>query len=58
MASRALPPQAVTDVIEHALEANRPKTRYVVTMEAKFYNFLNWLLPDRALDFIAVRIVG
>lgn len=58
MATRALPPQAVTNVIEHALEASRPKTRYVVTIEAKFYNFLKWLLPDKAVDFIATRVIG
>jgi len=58
MATGALPPQAVADVIEHALEANRPRTRYVVTIEAKFYIFLKWLLPDRAVDFVAARIVG
>jgi NAD(P)-dependent dehydrogenase (short-subunit alcohol dehydrogenase family) len=58
MASRALPPQAVVDVIEHALEANRPKTRYVVTIDAKISVFIKWLLPDKAFDFIAARTIA
>lgn len=52
---QALPPQAVTDVIEHALEAKRPKTRYPVTMVAKIFIFLKWLLPDRAFDYLSSK---
>jgi NAD(P)-dependent dehydrogenase (short-subunit alcohol dehydrogenase family) len=37
-------------VIEKALSAPRPKTRYRAGMDAKIVCFLNWLLPDRWMD--------
>ena len=48
----ALPPQAVAEAVELALESARPKTRYLVTKEAKFAYFFRWLLSDRVLDFV------
>ena len=38
----ALPPQAVTDAVEQALESERPTTRYRVTKEAKLAYFFRW----------------
>jgi len=55
--SRALPAQAVADVVEHALEASKPKTRYLVTTDAKIGSFLKWLLSDRALDWVSVKMM-
>lgn len=49
-ASRALAPETVARVIQHALESPRPKTRYLVTTDAKLISFLRWLLPDRMFD--------
>jgi short-subunit dehydrogenase len=57
MEQRALPPQAVADVVTHALEANRPKTRYLVTQDAKMTAFMKWLLPDRAFDAMGRRMM-
>jgi NAD(P)-dependent dehydrogenase (short-subunit alcohol dehydrogenase family) len=46
----ALPPEAVARVIETAITAERPRTRYVVTFAARFLMALRRWLPDRAFD--------
>ncbi|MGL4406282.1 MAG: short-chain dehydrogenase, partial [Notoacmeibacter sp.] len=43
-----LGPEAVMKVLNHALNAKRPKTHYVVTATAKLGLFLQWLLPRSA----------
>ena len=45
----AISPAAVVRAIEHALTARRPKTRYPVGRDARFWLLLN-LLPDRLRD--------
>jgi hypothetical protein len=52
MGRRATPPIEVAKVIERAVEFPHPKTRYLVTRDAKIGAFLRWLLPDRAFDFV------
>lgn len=47
-------PQACADVVRTALEASRPRTRYIVGRQAKIGMFLRRILGDRAMD----RIVG
>ena len=47
---RAASPDQVAQVIERALTAARPRTRYKVGFDAKLLTALGWLLPDRALD--------
>ena len=49
-----LPADAVAIVVEHALTAQRPKTRYVVGRDAKLRKALQ-LLPDRVRDRIIAR---
>lgn len=52
-------PQAVADVVRHALTAKRPRTRYVVGKDAKVLLFLRrWLLSDRSLDKLIRRNLG
>ena len=46
----ALPPESVARVIETAITADRPRTRYVVTFAARFLMALRRWLPDRAFD--------
>jgi NAD(P)-dependent dehydrogenase (short-subunit alcohol dehydrogenase family) len=46
----AAPAEKVAKVVEHALTARRPRTRYLVGTDAKLLAFLHWLLPDRAFD--------
>jgi len=51
-ASRTLPLEA----IEHAMESPRPKTRYLVTTDAKSAALTRWLLPDRLFDRAAAMM--
>ncbi len=56
---QGLPPSAVARVVERALSAARPKTRYVVGRDAKAGVLLARFLPDRWVDrFIAGRRFG
>jgi NAD(P)-dependent dehydrogenase (short-subunit alcohol dehydrogenase family) len=50
MARFAAPPEAVADVIEKSITAKNPKTRYKVTLAARFLMGLKSVLPDRAFD--------
>jgi NAD(P)-dependent dehydrogenase (short-subunit alcohol dehydrogenase family) len=45
-------PDAVAKVIERALTANRPRTRYKVTASARVFMGQRSLLPDRAWDAV------
>lgn len=49
-AKRAIAPDAVAQVVEQALTAARPKTRYLVGTDAKFRALMIKLLPDRVSD--------
>ncbi len=51
-----LPPEAVLKKVIHALESNRPKPRYYVTMPTYLFGFLRRLLSTRALDKILLRV--
>jgi NAD(P)-dependent dehydrogenase (short-subunit alcohol dehydrogenase family) len=46
----AEPAESVAKVVEHALTARRPRTRYLVGRDAKLMAFFHWILPDRAFD--------
>jgi NAD(P)-dependent dehydrogenase (short-subunit alcohol dehydrogenase family) len=46
----AVGPEAVAKVIEKAITARRPKTRYVITIAARSLIGLRRWLPDRAFD--------
>jgi NAD(P)-dependent dehydrogenase (short-subunit alcohol dehydrogenase family) len=52
---RGLPPMAVAKVVEHALTARRPKTRYLVGRDAKIRAKLAKVLPDRVFDSLVAR---
>jgi NAD(P)-dependent dehydrogenase (short-subunit alcohol dehydrogenase family) len=54
MGRRGKPPSAVAEVVEHALTASRPKTRYLVG-DAKIQAPLLALLPDRVGDAVIAR---
>jgi NAD(P)-dependent dehydrogenase (short-subunit alcohol dehydrogenase family) len=47
-----LPPEAVLARVVHALEANRPKARYYVTLPTHVFAYLRRILPTPALDWI------
>jgi short-subunit dehydrogenase len=50
MGALAAGPEAVARVIERAITASRPKTRYPVTFAARTLMALRRWLPDRAFD--------
>jgi NAD(P)-dependent dehydrogenase (short-subunit alcohol dehydrogenase family) len=52
MAERGIPPEKVAKAISHALESSRPKTRYLVGLDAKVQARLRPLIPTRLFDRI------
>jgi NAD(P)-dependent dehydrogenase (short-subunit alcohol dehydrogenase family) len=50
------PPEAVARVVSHALEAARPRTRYVVGRDARLRLWLSHLLTDRAMDALILAM--
>jgi NAD(P)-dependent dehydrogenase (short-subunit alcohol dehydrogenase family) len=58
MAQSSIPAEAVAEVVLHALTAPRPRTRYLVGLDAKIQAVLVVLLPDRALDSLVARLMG
>ncbi len=56
-ASRAIAPDAVAKVVEHALTARRARTRYVVGVDAKMQALVR-RVPDRARDAMIARTIG
>ena len=50
-----LPPEAVADVIRHAIEADRPRTRYPVTVPAHLGIWMRKWISDRMLDRILLN---
>lgn len=57
-AARGIPPEKVAAKIEHALSANRPRTRYLVGADARGQALAKKLLPDRAVDWLVRRMTG
>jgi len=55
MGSAGVAPEAVARVIEHALTARKPRTRYLIGREARIQAMLHRLLPDRTLDALIAR---
>jgi NAD(P)-dependent dehydrogenase (short-subunit alcohol dehydrogenase family) len=54
-AERGIPPEKVAKAISHALEARRPRTRYLVGLDAKVQARLQPLIPTRLFDRIVAR---
>ncbi len=52
---RAAPAQKVADAVHHALFSKRPRTRYLVGPDAKFIGNATRVLPDRVIDWIALK---
>jgi NAD(P)-dependent dehydrogenase (short-subunit alcohol dehydrogenase family) len=49
---KGVAPLAVARAIEHALFAARPRARYLVGPDAHAIALLQWLLPDRAFEWV------
>lgn len=56
-AQRAIPARVVAEAVAHALSAARPKTRYLVGLDARFRAMLAAWLPDRVQDWLLKRIL-
>jgi NAD(P)-dependent dehydrogenase (short-subunit alcohol dehydrogenase family) len=53
-----LPPIEVAKAVEHALTADKPKTRYLIGRAAKGRAAAAALLPDRAFDALIARTLA
>jgi NAD(P)-dependent dehydrogenase (short-subunit alcohol dehydrogenase family) len=58
VASHGISPDKVARAIERALTARRPRTRYLVGLDARGQALLRSLLPDRAFDSVLARFSG
>ena len=54
-AERGIPPEKVAKAIAHALESPRPKSRYLVGLDAKLQARLKPLIPTSLFDRIVAR---
>lgn len=57
-AERGIPPEKVAAKVEHALGARRPRTRYLVGIDAHVQARLMPLLPTPLVDRIVARFMG
>jgi len=57
-AGGAVPCDAVSQAIFHALTAKRPRTRYLVGRDARLYGRLAQICPDRVVDWVTRRVMG
>lgn len=56
-AERAIPAEVVAKSVENALTATRPKTRYLVGIDAKLRALMAKLLPDRISDQVLAWVL-
>jgi len=56
-AERGIPPDKAAKAIEHALSAKRPRTRYLVGLDAKLQARLKPVIPTRVFDGVVARIM-
>lgn len=57
-AERGIPPEKVAAKIQHALEARRPKARYLIGIDAQVMARLKPLVPTPVFDWIVARAMG
>lgn len=57
-AERGIPPEKVARAIAHALESSRPKSRYLVGLDAKLQARLKPLIPTPVFDRVVARALG
>jgi NAD(P)-dependent dehydrogenase (short-subunit alcohol dehydrogenase family) len=54
-AERGIPPEKVAKAISHALESSRPKSRYLVGLDAKVQARIQPLIPTPLFDWVVAR---
>jgi NAD(P)-dependent dehydrogenase (short-subunit alcohol dehydrogenase family) len=57
-AERGIPPEKVARAISHALESPRPRSRYLVGLDARLQARLKPLLPTPLFDRLVARTLG
>ena len=57
-AERGIPPEKVAKVVEHALSAGRPRSRYLVGLDAKVQARIRPLVPTPIFDRVVARMMG
>jgi NAD(P)-dependent dehydrogenase (short-subunit alcohol dehydrogenase family) len=58
VAGRGIPPDRAAKAVEHALGARRPRSRYLVGIDARTQARLRHLVPTRVFDRIVGRATG
>jgi NAD(P)-dependent dehydrogenase (short-subunit alcohol dehydrogenase family) len=58
LAERGIPPEKVAKAIEHALGAGRPRSRYLVGIDAKVQARIKPLIPTPVWDRIVARMMS
>jgi NAD(P)-dependent dehydrogenase (short-subunit alcohol dehydrogenase family) len=58
LAERGIPPVKVAEAVEHALSARRPRSRYLVGLDAKFQARAQIVIPTRLFDRIVARVMN
>jgi NAD(P)-dependent dehydrogenase (short-subunit alcohol dehydrogenase family) len=58
LGERGIPPDRVAVRIEHALTARRPRSRYLVGLDAKLQARAKIVIPTRVWDRIVARMIG
>jgi NAD(P)-dependent dehydrogenase (short-subunit alcohol dehydrogenase family) len=58
LAERGIPPEKVAKAIEHALDARRPRSRYLVGIDAKLQARVKPLVPTPVWDRIVARMMN
>jgi NAD(P)-dependent dehydrogenase (short-subunit alcohol dehydrogenase family) len=58
LAERGIPPEKVAKTIEHALSAARPRSRYLVGLDAQLQARIKPLVPAPIWDRIVARMMG
>jgi NAD(P)-dependent dehydrogenase (short-subunit alcohol dehydrogenase family) len=57
-AERGIPPEKVASVVEHALSSKRPRTRYLVGLDAKVQARIRPFVPTPIFDRIVAKAMG
>jgi NAD(P)-dependent dehydrogenase (short-subunit alcohol dehydrogenase family) len=58
LGERGIAPDRVAATIEHALTAHRPRSRYLVGLDAKLQARAKIFIPARLWDWIVARMIG
>ena len=58
LAERGIEPDRVAEVVEHALSASRPRSRYLVGLDAKTQARIKLVIPTRIWDRVVARMMN